>query len=857
MSKTLKIFLILVVIPVVLLVGAVIGLKLYFTTDRLKAIVIPRVEEVTQRSVSVADVSLSILPKLAIRMKDLAVSNPHGEKFEKEQFLRLDELILDVSIFPLLKNRLEVNEVVLTRPELYLEVNQEGVPNYAQSKTLTEQPLAAPEVDKEEPRRRPFTLLLSDFRVIDGSVEYFNLPSDRRITLQGYNQTVRVSTEEKGDNVYIEGQSSVQGMNYGSAKSFLLTGLPLITYQRLTYNMSRDVLIIDSVHIGVRDISLVLKGSVESVQTLPVADLTLRSARAELAQLLSLAPKEVLKAAEGLSSSGKFQFAMTIKGEMSDSVLPEVKGTFTVTEGTVRYAALPKAITDINIVGGFEQPRSVQPTPPRKGIQQKPGRFDVEKLTATLGSSTITGKFGVVNFDEPRMSASFNGSMNLAEVKEYYPLEQGTELTGLMNANLSLAGMAKDPMSVRAEGKLEFRGVTIKTPASERPLQNLSGAITFNNQVLESNQLAMTIGQSDMNMAFTMRNYLALVMGEAAASGKPSMLVTLRSRQFRTADLMSDENQTKGTPRPPKEGAKDRGALLPDIDVDANVSIEKLVTEKFEFSNARGSVRIRDGLITLQNFSLNAFDGTVVTRGTLDVRDMSRRPFNLDLDITGVEANALLPKFTSFGNNLFGKFSMSTSLKGDLNDTLGLDTRTLSGEGKVQVHQGRLTGYPLTIKLADYTGINELRQVDFQSWSNVYRIADGRIHIGELKIAAANTDFHINGSQGFDGTLDYRMLVRLPEALSGKLRIGGLGGELINFLKDKEGRLNLNLLVTGTAASPSFALDTREAEQAAKRALEQKARDELKRLEEEAKRKAEEELKKKAEEGLKKLFRKP
>lgn len=848
MNKRTKILIIVLAVPLILIGGAVVFAKLYFTTDRLKALIIPRVEEATQRKVSVGDISLSFLPRFAITMDQLAISAPQGQKFDKEEFLSLDELLLDVNLFALLKDRVEIDEIILTRPRLHLEVNQQGVANYSQPHA--EQQPGVPALPPEQPSEAPSTfpaLMLANFQIVDGEVDYIDKQANRRIRLTDYNQQMRA--ELSGDVVLFESESRIGGLSYGSMKGFLITDLPIVSYQRLTYRQAEDLLSLDSIAVGIRQMALVLKGTVERAQTTPSLNLTLTSTKADVAQLISLVPKEYMKAAEGITSTGTFQFSMNIKGEVSDMVQPAVRGTFTVSNGSIRYPALPKSITNITVHGSFEQPSGIVGRKP-------PGKFTLEKFSANLGSSTIGGALSIVDFDDPMLSASFIGNLNVGEVNEYYPLEQGTEFSGAIVGDFSIRGKAKEPSSVRAEGRLEFKNVTVKTATSPKPLRNLNGGVVFNNQLIESKQLSMNIGESDMQLAFTMRNYLALVMEEAAAAGKPSMLVTLTSRQLRTGDLMSEEApaQPKDTQGSGTKGDKETQAtLLPAMDVDANVSIGKLVTEKFEFANARGSVKIRDGVITLQNFSVNAFQGSVVARGMLDVRRMEKRPFDLDLEITGVEANTFLRKFTTFGNNMFGKFSMNTSIKGDLDDTLGLNTKTLSGQGNVQVSEGKLVGYPLTVKLADYTGVNELREVQFKNWSNAYTIADGRLHVKDLKIVAANTDMSVNGSQGFDGTLDYRMLVRLPESLSGKLRVGGVGADVINFLKDDQGRINLNFKVTGTTSDPVFALDTEEAQRKAKQALEQKARDEVERL----KKKAEEELKKKAEEGLKKLFRKP
>lgn len=849
--KKTRVWLILISIPVILAIAVVVFLKIYFSSDRLKSFVIPKVETAINKKVEVKDISLSLFPTFGVEIEGLKITNPETGQFKKPDYVSLDELLLKVKIFPLFKNMLEVDEVILRRPYIYLEVTKDGLANYSVPQDTTQVEPETP-VNVKIETGSGATLLLSNFQIIDGNFEYINQKENTHIVVSTINQKTRIETSPATQDVFIKSEWKVGGISYGSTESYLIENMPLNINQTLTYMSKKDELVFDSVLIGIKDVALQMTGSVKQTQTTPLFDLKLESKSTELAQLLSLVPKEFLKAAEGFSASGNFNFAMLIRGEAKDTIMPDMSGKFSLVNGSVRYSQLPKAITDINVDGGFEKSNKTQ-------------RIYVEKLSLNFANNKFEGRLGINNFDDPIIDAFINGSLNLSQIKDFYPLETGTELAGILTSNVSLLGKAKVPTSIKSNGKIEFQNVSIATSTSPKPIRNLNGVINFNNQIIESKQLAMNIGESDLKMAFTVKNYLAMVMEQTEKNLKPSATITLTSNRLRTADLIAEsEDAAKG-------GEKMKPAapmILPNVDVDANVNIEKFSTDKFDFDNARGSLRFSDGIVNLKKFSVNAFQGSILTDGTLDLRTPEERLFNLNLDIVGVEANSFLPKFTSFGNNLFGKFTMNTSLKGSLDDTLGVIAKSLFGDGKVQVYDGRLTGYPIMAKVSDFTGVNELREVDFKNWSNTFTISNGRINIKDLKINSLNSDFTINGSQGFDGTLNYNMAVKLPGSVSDRLKIGGMGGQAMNLLKDKEGRINLNLLVGGVSSKPSVALDTKEQQKQLeelarqemdkrKGEIESKAREEVKKiLQDSLKQKGVEDLKKKAEDQLKKLFKK-
>jgi len=833
LSRTAKIWIYVISIPVGILLLAIIGLKLYLTGDRLKGMIIPRVEQATHRTVTVRDVSFSILPSFSIQIEGLSISNKAGSTFSRNDFLSVERIDLNVKILELLNNRLDISHLVIEKPKMYLEVTPDGLTNYSDE---TEETGKDTKVNAESDASGTF--LLTNFDVRNALLEFYDHNGDTRTIIEGYNQTASITKAEGKHDLILQAEASIAKLSFGTITSLWLKEVPVKATGTLTFQPAGQVLTLNDVKMVMGELPASATGTISDLMGTRTFDLTITASNATLKQVLSLIPPEMLKAAQGLSSSGDVQAVVTMKGESTDDIQPEVSGTFTIANGTVHYTSLAKSITKINLNGSFVRPAGERKNPPA-------GKFQLSTLSATLGTNSISGNLSMIDFNDPAVTASFNGNVNLNEVKEYYPLEQGTTLSGAMKGNLALAGNAKEPTSIKASGLIDFQDATIKTASSTSPVQNLNGSIAFNNQNIESKKLSMTMGESDLALAFTVKNYLGMIMKDAAKAGKPTATVSLTSKQLRTADLMSEpkEEATGKKTTEPKQAM-----MLPGVDVDANVNIGKLVTEKFTFTDAKGSLALRDGIVDLKNFSVNAFDGSIATKGVLDLRDAKKRPFNLDLNIKNVQSNAMLSKFTSFGNNIFGKLSMATNIKGELDDTLGFIKQALGGDGTVQVTDGSLKGYAVMASVAALTGLNELREVGFDNWSNVFSIADGKVNIRDLKVKGGSTDFLVNGSEGLDGSLDYTLNVKLPGSVSNRLKLNGVADNLMQFFKDSDGRISLSFLVGGMHTSPSLKLDTRPQEEMAKKAVQQKI--------DEGQKKVESEIQKKLGEGLNNLFKK-
>jgi hypothetical protein len=276
--------------------------------------------------------------------------------------------------------------------------------------------------------------------------------------------------------------------------------------------------------------------------------------------------------------------------------------------------------------------------------------------------------------------------------------------------------------------------------------------------------------------------------------------------------------------------------------MDVAATIGKLTMEKFELTNVRGTMRISNGIITIQNFSGNTFDGTIVTRGSLNMKNPDRPTFDLSMDMNSLDAHEMLPNFTSFGNRLFGNLTLNTTMKGTLDDTLGLISETLSGQGNVQLKSGKVEGVKVNEFVASMVSLPDLSVINFKDWQNSFSISSGRMQVKDLKISALKSDYVVNGSVGFDGSLDYAMNLFLPPDTKAKLSVPGIPagyvGQVVDLFKDPSGRIRLDFDVSGFSDSPKVSLNTSAAQKKAEDLVKQKLEAEKKKLEDELKKKA-------------------
>ncbi len=706
MSRKAKIWLIILAIPLVLVIVGIVVLKVMFTSERLKSMVVPRVEETTGRPVVINNISLTFFPSIALTMEGVSVANRQGEGFSSKPFLTLDALRLNVRLLPLLKSRVEVTSLEVDRPHLLLEVNARNETNYenltaGKSSTgnvvspdernsgASGSPGAKTQKAAEPPSSSAVAFLISNVQVNNGAIDYVNYRDGSATRVGNLFLTMEVGGE--GNTIVITGNAATDSLSYGTVETPLLAGLRLRLDHRMSYDLSKDFLKIEKGDMVLQDMRLVLSGSASRLRSNSVLDLTVGSDSLNIADLLSLVPREYMEKAEGVKGTGIAQVHIAVTGTLTDSTSADLAGTVTSRGASIRYPQLPKPIADITILSNFTRTKSRQ-------------EFRIENLSASLGGAPVRMAMTVTNFDDPYLNLSASGSLNLATVHEYYPLEKGTELGGEIRIDLRIAGKVVDPKTMQASGSMTFLDVSAKTAANANPVRKLNGTLSFNNEIAETKKLSLVIGESDMALACRVKNYLSLVSTDTKAP-QSAAAMTLQSNHIFTRDLMSEqrapaavereagggqpavgkpESQERGQPVPAKTGkTSGKSAFpLPALEIDLNAAIGTLTLEKFEFTNVRGSMHISKGLVTMQNLTLGAFGGSVVSSGSLNLNRPDRPLFDLNLNLNSLDASSMLLHFTSFGQRLSGALTMSTSLKGALNDTLGLVPDALEGERK-------------------------------------------------------------------------------------------------------------------------------------------------------------------------------
>jgi uncharacterized protein involved in outer membrane biogenesis len=872
MPKALKIAVIAAAVLAALVVGAGVTLKLMFPPAKLRALLMPKIEEAVGRQVKVESFGLKVWTGLGVELKGIELANAKG--FAEQPQARIASVVLKVNLLGLLRRQLLISSLVVDRPEILIEKDRKGAFNFDDLVKAAPEGAAAP----PPPAASPVSVALSSFSLKSGSLLYDDRQAGMKVLATGIEQRLSFSADRKMEDIRTKGT-----MEIGE----IAVATPLMSVSRISLGVRHDVKVdmkakrvtVSELSAVPQGIALTMAGTVDSFDTKPVLDLELKTTAIEVDRIFQALPPEIKKQAGGVKASGLIELGLKVTGQVDPKdpkSLPKVEGRVALKGIGVKYAQLPKSVSDVN-----------------GDIRFSERDLDVKRLAARLGSAGFELALLVRNFEDPYIKAWLKGSFDLGEVKDYVPMEKGTALAGAIRADIRAEGLVRKTESFNMDGKIELDKLGFATPALLKPVSDINGVITLTKDQVNIPDVSCSIGRSSMSFTGKLKNFLSLVPEQPATprrgsgQGPGQQALALPKQGKATFDFALNSpllDLDEILPPPPKPGAAPaaRGAAapppqmmpLPDIIMDGKVRVAKIAFLKMEFDNLAGHLAMRDRKLTLDG-QLGVYSGKALGSLWADLNDLNRIQYRINADAQKLEANDFLSALTPFKNRLFAKLDLKGEFSGLAPDTM-LVKQTLQGQGRAATGEGKLVNFPLLADILSHTRIGDARELTFRSLNMGFRISEQKVYLDDLKMDSKYGDVSLSGYSTFAGAVDYRVSVKLTKEESDRLK--GKGGNVANLFADPDGRVVLDLLVKGQPPKPAVSWDTQMAQarlkgkvqqevDRAKAEAEAKAKAEADKLKQKAdaeaerlKQEAEEKAKKAAEEAAKKLknlFKKP
>jgi len=758
MKKIWKIVLAFAVVTVALVITLAVLVNVLITPERIKAKVLPLARQAVQRDVQLGEVEVSLFSGIVLH--NLLVKEKSGDN----PFMAVDQVVLRYRFWPLLFLRVVIDEIRLDAPKLTLVRQADGRFNYSDLMSET----AAPPPEKELPASsetsedRPIDLLVSKLIIEDGELQFVDHVNN-----------------DKAPYHYTMSDLNVRAQDLSLEEAF-----PFQVAARL----NGSPLEIDGV-AGLKTQSGKIGIRLDDFDVMPFSHYFSNLLPGKAGAIKLNLDVQAEGNAEALSTSGKIDFPridITLDA-FPDAPFRNVKASLDydlqidTVRSTIRVVAANPKINDIslNLSGRIDDYANV----PKVDLVAVLDKLDLRAAMAALPAELTK------------------------QVKTFDP-------AGQISARINLAGPVDQPATLLKQGEIQIDGVQASA-GGVRP--SLTGLVTLAGDRLTTEKMKLNIGDNSADIDIKASNLF----------GKPMVVYNrVTSEEFSLDPLLKAGSEpVVATDKKGEVSTQEKTTEIGPFDlpltVDGGMDIGRTLYRGLTIEDFKMRYRLVDNQLKVETLTGKVAGGTFNKTATVDLAKKGL-VYHANLNLAGVKADPLVKAFApKAADTVFGTLSLDAKFdgRGTLPETF---RKNLSGNGKLLLVDGRLTGSSLVQGLADFIKLDELRDLRFDQVTGNFTIKNGQISI--------NSDFNgkdvrmaPSGTIGLDEKLNLQLNTWLSPQLTGRL---DKKGDVAKFFTDSEGWGELPLKLSGTLSKPQFAFDSsavgKKVRTELKRALEEK-----------------------------------
>ncbi|UCE78611.1 MAG: AsmA family protein [Nitrospiraceae bacterium] len=784
MNKKIKTFflLFLIVFTIIILASGFL-LKRYITPERVNAFIIPEIEKALQRKVAIQNMDIGILK--GIDIKQLSIKESDGVS----DFITCEHFVLKFKLLPLLSKNVVINRMILKKPDIRIRRNSDETYNF--SDIAEKQDPEKTEKAADQSKESLISLIVRNISIDEARFSFIDAKKELPDVKGSTSADLSLKTTGPGkitSNGKIDLHIHEALVRKPSAKT--VQNIPAeLDYGFLINTTSQDI-IIDKAKLRIQDIPASVSGSINNIKTAPEIDLNISASNIDTSEVLKLL--SVFAEVKDLEIKGIITADMKISGIVSKPESLSADGTVLLDNVSTRYKGM-HFLTN----GNLRITSSM--------VEIEPSEIAFQGIPASI-SGTIsnfrTSPEVDLSLTIPKTDAG-QAQRSMASLIE----TKGLGLSGILSADLKVAGRIKDMKSFRADGDIKLDNLGIRY----RDLKAvMDGTVTAAGQSL-SLALDTTFGKNVARLEGAVKNLFK----------NQQIAISISSKKIALDELFvpgahQEESSDKQESLEGDASAVEAKPLTLNLSANGDIRIDNAVYKDLNMSDFILLFQVQNNILKITTMTAGIGKGAVDLTSSVNFSKpgyayaMTGR-----VDAVRMEelVNSLAP---SAKETLFGIITSNISLAG-AGTTPKSIKNNLTGNGNFSLKDGKITNSKLPEKLAQFLGVPELRTINLKKASGNINVSNGLAHLTSV-FASDDLSMDPSGKIGLDKTLDLAFDLKLSPPLTKKITFNS---NIAQYIKDEGGWGTIPLTVSGTFSDPSYGVDI---EKAGKRVIKEKGK---------------------------------
>ena len=731
-------------------------LNLNSLINRNKDYFLSQAEQALGRKVSVGDVGVTLWSGVGLTLNNFTMSD--DPSFSSRHFVSAEDLQINVKLLPLLRKDLQVKRLILHKPVIQVIRNREGKFNFStlgkERKEKQKQPeKTEKEPSEKEPKASPaFLIALVD--VSGGEVHY---------------------VDQKAGTDFRANQIDFKVKDFDLNRPFSAELAAALFSEKQNFKLQAQIGPIGS-HTDFNDVPLDGKADIESLDFGKLKS-TLPAVRAALPKDMDLSGIVTIK-------------DLRLKGTLKNFSL---KGALDGTGAVLNFGKTLRKASGIPLIVSADG----QYGNGLLRLGQTKAKLNTMDLVGN-GDVSLGGDVTVLNLSLASNRFSLDGWEKIIPLLEDYQLSGNLEVQ-----KTTVQGKLGKGMTPQIQGTLALSGVSAKPPQFPKPVKDLDTRIDFTGQRATLKDTTLSLGNSRIRLAAEVDRFSPL-----------SLTYRLSTPEIWPADFQASLPEDRKTD------------VIKNLSSEGTLSAQdgalrfrgKLVSTqgklyKIDYKDLGTNLTLENKIASVQNFRLNALNGSLQAEAQYAFNSVTPR-FSLVSKAQGLDLRELYRSVDSKSTrDIQGRLNADMKVSGSGKEWNEIKP-SLRGQGQAEVLQGALLDFNIADNvLSSVTGIPgltslinpqvrkkypetfEAKDTQFKELKGQFDLADARMNIKDLRIAAADYTVQGNGWVDFEKRVDFQAVLLLSQALSADL---GRSAREVTYMFNNQNQFELPFALTGT-----------------------------------------------------------
>lgn len=804
MKKILKITGIILLVLVLLLVASP-----FLFRGKLEDLLKKTINNNVNAQVAWSSLDLSLLrsfPDATVVVQDFTIIT--NAPFLGDTLASGKELRIEMGISQLFKNTADnpiaIDALKLKDARVLIKVDSLGNANYDIAI-----PSDAPATEASE-TSKPFVFNLQQYSVTNSQIVYDDA------TTQTHLELTEVNHQGSGDFSAAESSLDTQtkavvsfdygGTHYLDGHTLTLDAIILMDLENQKYTFNENL-------AKINDLPLEFQGFVQLIEEGSDIDLSFKTPNSDFKNFLAIIPSEYRKNLDGVETSGDFRVSGIVKGQATETTIPNLDIEIVSTNASFKYPDLPKQMNNINIDVKIKNDSGIVE---QTYIEINDLRFKIDS-DAFIAKGVLRNLMGNMLVD-----LELKGALDLGNINKVYPMELDSPLQGKLTADISTSfdmnSVEKQQyQNIKSEGTATLSDFNYATAQLPNAIAIQRADLSFKTGNITLNSFQATSGQTDINATGTIENLIPFVMSKEDLKGRfnvTSKVFNLNDfATTETASTSQESTNTAGT-----AGTTQGEAIkIPDfLDASLSFKADKVIYDDLELNDTQGTISIANEEATITKLTSGVFGGAAGISGTVTTKS-GTPTFNMVLDLSSIDIDRsfkgldMLQGLAPIAKALQGAFNTKINLKGTLDENFSPILSTLSGDAFAQILTAAVNPeqMPLLSTLDAKLDFINLKDVNLDALKASLTFADGKVNVRPFDFDVKGINVKVSGGHSFTNEMSYTLNLDVPARYLGS-DVNGLLSKLTATEKENLS-VALPVSLSGNFAKPNVNLDLKTA----------------------------------------------